>query len=58
MRKPDADIFEYVINNEELVPSETLFVDDFEENINTAASTGLHVYHLQHPETMKDLFTE
>jgi len=58
MRKPNPDIFEHVIDNEKLVPAETLFIDDVEANIITAEKLGLRVYHLREPETLTDLFTE
>ena len=39
------------------MPKETLFVDDRLDNIETAASLGLHVWHLQvGQETVIDLF--
>jgi len=58
MRKPDTDIFEHVVNNEKLVPGETLFIDDLPENIHTAEKLGLRVYLLREPETLNDLFGE
>jgi putative hydrolase of the HAD superfamily len=57
LRKPNANCFQYVINNHHLIPKETLFVDDRLDNIETAASLGLHVWHLQvGQETVLDLF--
>ncbi|MCL6265648.1 HAD family hydrolase [Flagellimonas myxillae] len=47
MRKPDAEIFEFVLNTHNLVPEETLFVDDTKENTDTAASLGIQVWNLQ-----------
>ncbi len=44
MRKPNADIFEFVLNENQLVPSETLFIDDTKENTNAAASLGIKVW--------------
>lgn len=41
MRKPDMEIFEYVIKDSNLKPLETLFVDDSAENIETANLLGL-----------------
>ena len=37
MRKPNADVFQYIINKHELSPKRTLFVDDKKENTDTAA---------------------
>ncbi|MDT0607257.1 HAD family hydrolase [Croceitalea rosinachiae] len=47
MRKPDAEIFEYVLSQNNLIPDETLFVDDTKENTDTAASLGIQVWNLQ-----------
>jgi putative hydrolase of the HAD superfamily len=56
LRKPNADIFEFVINDRELIPEETLFIDDFLENIETARGLGLQTIHLVKPYTLTDLF--
>ncbi len=47
MRKPDAEIFEYVLQENGLVAAETLFVDDTKENTDTASSVGIQVWNLQ-----------
>jgi putative hydrolase of the HAD superfamily len=44
MRKPDADIFEFVLNKHELNPAETLFIDDSPQHIATAKSLGLQTH--------------
>src|SRR6056297_390072 len=41
MRKPDLEIFEYVIKDSHLKPIETLFIDDAEANIESAQKLGL-----------------
>ncbi|MEE4198513.1 MAG: HAD family phosphatase [Bacteroidales bacterium] len=41
MRKPDLEIFEYVIKDSRLKPIETLFIDDAEANIESAQQLGL-----------------
>lgn len=41
MRKPDMEIFEYVIKDSNLKPLETLFIDDSAKNIDTANQLGL-----------------
>lgn len=40
--KPSHNIFNYVLQNNNLIPEETLFVDDFARNVNAACSLGLH----------------
>lgn len=41
MRKPDAEIFQYVIEQENLNPAETLFIDDSPQHIATAQTLGI-----------------
>lgn len=45
LRKPDREIYEFVIADAGLPPAETLFVDDTEENILSARKTGLQTLH-------------
>jgi putative hydrolase of the HAD superfamily len=47
MRKPDAEIFEFVLDENKLIAEETFFVDDVEENTNAAAQLGIQVWNLQ-----------
>ena len=47
LRKPDAEIFNYVIKKHNLSPKRTLFVDDKKENTDAAAAAGLQVWNLQ-----------
>jgi putative hydrolase of the HAD superfamily len=56
MRKPNADIFQYVIDDAGLLPQETMFIDDFIENIETARHLGFQTIHLQAPLTLVDVF--
>ena len=46
MRKPDVAIFEFVINENNLIPEKTLFVDDNFDNTEGAKKAGLQVWHL------------
>ena len=50
LRKPNADIFEFVLNENKLAASECLFIDDNLENCKTAAKLGIHTWNIQ-PET-------
>jgi FMN phosphatase YigB (HAD superfamily) len=50
MRKPDAAIFEFIIKEHNLLPKNTLFVDDTLQNIKSAEKLGLQVWHLQKGE--------
>jgi len=56
MRKPNTDIFEYVFHDAGISPAETLFIDDFIENIETGSKLGMKVFHLKAPYTLADLF--
>ena len=57
MRKPDPAIFEFLIKEHNLLPKNTLFVDDNLQNIESAKKLGLQVWHLQKgEEDVKDLF--
>jgi putative hydrolase of the HAD superfamily len=47
MRKPDVEIFNYVIKKHNLSPKRTLFVDDKKENTDAAKAAGLEVWNLQ-----------
>ena len=47
MRKPDKEIFEFVLHQNDLMAPETLFVDDTLENTDAAASLGIKVWNLQ-----------
>jgi len=40
-RKPDLDIYKHILKHSNLIPEETLFIDDSEANIRTANSLGI-----------------
>jgi glucose-1-phosphatase len=56
LRKPDSEIFDFVIRDAGINPRETLFIDDSEENIDTANSLGFSTVHLKKPLTLTDIF--
>lgn len=57
MRKPDAEIYQALLNTHELQAKRTLFVDDKKENTDAAAAIGIHVWNLQvGKEDVVDLF--
>ncbi|MDC0584170.1 HAD family phosphatase [Bacteroidales bacterium] len=58
-RKPNADIFEYVMNTSDLIPEKTLFIDDSPQHVEAARSMGINAYHLETTkESILDLFEE
>jgi len=46
-RKPNAESYQHLIDEHNLVPQQTLFVDDKKENTDAAAALGLQVWNLQ-----------
>lgn len=55
MRKPDPAPFLQILQEQNLVPEETLFIDDTIKNIETAKSLGIKTVHLQWPQTVPEL---
>jgi epoxide hydrolase-like predicted phosphatase len=55
-RKPDADIFEQVLEENHLVPEQTLFLDDYDVNIEGAKSLGIKTIHVTSPNLILDYF--
>ena len=55
MRKPDAEIFEFVLNKNKLDPAKTLFIDDTEQHILGAQKVGIQTYHLSKNERIYDI---
>lgn len=47
LRKPNAEIFEFVLNENELNADETLFIDDSKENTVGAEKLGIKCWNLQ-----------
>lgn len=47
LRKPEPDIFMRLLDSHNLIPGETLFIDDTLEHIRSAARLGLQTWHLQ-----------
>lgn len=56
LRKPNEDIFRFVLKDAGINPEETMFIDDFIENIETARSIGFQTVYLKAPLTLTDVF--
>jgi glucose-1-phosphatase len=56
MRKPDAEIFEQVLNDNNLQPHQTLFLDDNADNIAGAKRLGIQTLHVLHPDQVMEYF--
>jgi len=46
LRKPNRDVFEYVLKKTEFLANETLFIDDSPQHIATASELGIQTLHL------------
>lgn len=55
-RKPDAEIFEQVLEENNLLPEETLFLDDYAVNIEGAKSLGIKTVHVTSPNLILEYF--
>ena len=51
--KPDKAIYELAINRFQLIPQETIFIDDKLENIQAAKKLKMHTIHLENPEKIE-----
>jgi len=57
LRKPDPAIFQLILDENNLKPEETLFIDDSLQHIETAAKLGLQTIHMKDGMTMDgDIF--
>lgn len=56
MLKPDACIFEYVLQDAHILPEETLFIDDATVNCRTAELLGMKTYTPQAREDWSPIF--
>ncbi|MEF3079266.1 HAD family hydrolase [Winogradskyella poriferorum] len=53
LRKPNRDIFDYVLESNNLKPEQCFFVDDTKDNTDTAKSLGIEVWNID--ETREDI---
>jgi FMN phosphatase YigB (HAD superfamily) len=56
-RKPNKDIFEQVLAENNLKPDETLFIDDSPQHLKTATDMGIQTYLMTYPDTIQKLFS-
>lgn len=64
LRKPNTNIYEFVLNENSLIATECLFIDDTKENTDAASSLGIHVWNIDEKnqdiislfDTKKELF--
>lgn len=53
LRKPNLNIYQYVLNQNQIKPNETLFIDDTFENTQAAKKLGISVWNID--ETKQDV---
>tara|TARA_R100001369_G_scaffold92687_1_gene139129 strand:- start:260 stop:871 length:612 start_codon:yes stop_codon:yes gene_type:complete len=53
LRKPDKNIFEFVLKENNLIANECLFVDDTKDNTDIAEQLGFHIWNID--ETRDDI---
>jgi len=58
MRKPDIEIFEFVLKDSQLDPSSTLFIDDTEVNVDAADKAGILSLYLTPNYTFEKIFDQ
>ncbi len=58
LRKPDPEIFEFIMNKHDLKPENCLFIDDTKENTDIADRLGFNTWNIEPTrEDVIDLFT-
>ena len=55
MRKPDKEIFEYVLLENKLNPAETVFIDDSIQHVKAAGECGINAFLLEKNMELNDL---
>ena len=58
IRKPNVEIFQFVLNEQGLKPEETLFIDDTEMHVDAAAKAGIIAFHLNSGLDIVSLFKD
>lgn len=59
LRKPNTDIYEFVLNDNKLIPQECFFIDDTKDNTDSASQLGIQTWNIN-PKTddITELFTK
>tara|TARA_B110000090_G_scaffold40463_1_gene44955 strand:+ start:105 stop:725 length:621 start_codon:yes stop_codon:yes gene_type:complete len=58
LRKPDAKIFEYILNEQKLKAEDVFFIDDSPQHIASAKKLGINCHHLLDNEDITFLFPD
>lgn len=55
-RKPDTAFFQQILNENDLNPAETLFIDDTPHHLEAAKTLGIQTYLMKAPDTLQHFF--
>ncbi|KLO03327.1 alpha-D-glucose-1-phosphatase, partial [Morganella morganii] len=58
LRKPDPDIYQYVLETEEFEPQDVVFFDDVRENVDAATELGIKGVLVTDRDTVSRYFAE
>lgn len=58
LRKPNANCYEFVLNDAGILAEETLFIDDNEDNIDAAKALGIQTYLHNPKEEIEDVLKQ
>jgi glucose-1-phosphatase len=58
MRKPEQEIYKYVLKAQGLQADQTFFLDDNVDNINAASAVGIKTLLIEHPDRVAELFKD
>lgn len=53
MRKPEPEIYRYVLKQMKLKPEETVFIDNYQPNLPEASRIGIHTILYRNPDQLK-----
>ncbi|MBK3518542.1 HAD family hydrolase [Carboxylicivirga marina] len=56
--KPDLESFQYVIDNSDLIPERTLFLDDSQLNLDAAKTLGFQIVLVSESNSMVNIFSK
>lgn len=56
--KPDREIFDFILKDSGMVPSETFFLDDGKANIEVGKQLGFETYQVDQTEDLRKVFTD
>ncbi|MBQ7191770.1 MAG: HAD family phosphatase [Paludibacteraceae bacterium] len=55
LAKPDPRCYDYVLQHTDILPQETLYIDDLLPNINAGKQAGLQTWHVQNDEWVDEM---